>query len=242
MLPAIYDTLVSWYPLLDPLEDHAEEVAQYASSLERAITGPARTLLELGAGAGNNGHYLARRFQCTLTDLSPGMLALSEAQNPGCTHHVGDMRSLRLGHTYDAVLVHDAIAHMTTRADARAVIETAYAHVRPGGAAIIAPDLVREAFQEMSDHFEHSDGARTLRCLEWCWDADPTDEVCQTDYAFLLRDGAQMTAVHDVHVEGLFPEAFWLEAIKGAGFTLERVPREAPPGYLDATYLCRRPG
>ena len=32
----------------------------------------------------------------TLTDIAPGMLAMSESINPECEHIVGDMRTLRL--------------------------------------------------------------------------------------------------------------------------------------------------
>ena len=41
------------------------------------VVGPeARTLLELGSGGGNNASHLKARFECTLTDLSPDVLAL----------------------------------------------------------------------------------------------------------------------------------------------------------------------
>ena len=104
----LYDHLVDWYPLLDPLEDHAEECADYLDLIRRALP-DARTLLELGAGAGNNGAHLKAALSCTLSDLSPGMLALSRAANPECAHVVGDMRSLRLDRTFDVVLVRQEI-------------------------------------------------------------------------------------------------------------------------------------
>ena len=43
------------------------------------------------------------------------------------SHHVGDLRSVRLGETFDAVLVHDAIDYMTTEVELRAAFETARA-------------------------------------------------------------------------------------------------------------------
>ena len=58
------------------------------------------------------------------------------------------MRTLRLQRQFDAVLVHDAVAYMTTRADLAALVAaTAFAHTRPGGAALFAPFLaeLREA-------------------------------------------------------------------------------------------------
>ena len=53
------------------------------------------------------------------------------------------MRTVRLGRTFDAVLVHDAIDYMTTEADLRAAVETAYAHCRPG-VALFVPDDIAE--------------------------------------------------------------------------------------------------
>ena len=52
----------------------------------------------------------------------------------------------------DAVFVHDAVAYMTTEADLRQVIETAFAHCRPGGIALFIPDHTAENFQPVTDH------------------------------------------------------------------------------------------
>ncbi len=56
------------------------------------------------------------------------------------------MRTLRVGWTFDAVFVHDAVCYMTTEADLRRAMETAWVHCRPGGAVLFAPDYVRENF------------------------------------------------------------------------------------------------
>ena len=80
-----------------------------------------------------------------------------------------------------------------------------------------------------------------MRCLEWMWDPDPTDTTYCVDYAFLLRDETGMQAVHDHHVEGLFPRATWLRLLGEAGFDFESVPREADDIYLDEIFLGRRP-
>jgi trans-aconitate methyltransferase len=74
------------------------------------------------------------RFSVVLVDRSPGMLEVSRALNPECDHVEGDMRTVRLGRQFDCVFVHDAVCYMTTEADLRAAIETAYVHCAPGGA------------------------------------------------------------------------------------------------------------
>ena len=140
----LYTELASWWPLLSAPEDYAEEAAFYESQLVAACDGPARTLLELGSGGGNNASHMKARFELTLVEPSPGMLELSQALNPGCEHVEGDMRSVRLGRTFDCVFVHDAVVYMTSEADLRAAIETASIHCRPGGSVLFAPDHVRD--------------------------------------------------------------------------------------------------
>jgi len=241
MQPLLYGELTPWYRLLDPVADHADEAAAYVDALLPAGAPRGGTLLELGAGAGGNAFFFKRDFTCTLTDLSPDMLALSRALNPECEHLTGDMRSLRLSRTFDAVMVHDAIAYMTTRADLAAVAATAFAHTRPGGAAVFAPDYVREAFREKTELYTGDDGSRSLRCVEWAWDPDPTDETYEVEYGFLLRDGAQMRAVHDHHVEGLFTRAAWLDILAGAGYRVTLADRPFDDTTTDQIFVCRRP-
>jgi SAM-dependent methyltransferase len=236
----LYDEFVPWYRLLDPPEDHADEASLYAASLRRATPG-ARTLLELGAGAGHNALHLKRDFTCTLSDLSPGMLALSRELNPECEHQLGDMRSLRLGRTFDAVLVHDAIVYMTSERDLRAALETAFVHTRPGGAALIAPDIFREDFAELTQVHQGDDASRMLRVFEWMWDPDPDDSTYTVEYAFMMREGKELRVAHDRHVEGLFSRATWTKLLNEVGYTVETVARPVSEDYADDVFLCRKP-
>ena len=50
------------------------------------------------------------------------------------------MRSIRLGRTFKAVLIHDAISYMLTEGDLGDAFGTARAHLEPGGVLIVAPD------------------------------------------------------------------------------------------------------
>lgn len=239
----LYDDLAGWFHLLTAPADYAEEAARYRELLAQACEGPARTLLELGCGGGNNASHLKRWFACTLTDRSPPMLAQSRAINPECEHAEGDMRTLRLGRAFDLVFVHDAVVYLTALDDVRAAAATAFAHLRPGGAALFVPDYTRETFAPGASHGGHDgpDG-RALRYLEWVRDADPDDSRYEVDMTYLLRtpDGTVQSA-HDHCEEGLFTEAEWLAALGGAGFAVS-----VHPGVYDEEgagqrlFLCRR--
>ncbi|HEY6556383.1 MAG TPA: class I SAM-dependent methyltransferase [Polyangiaceae bacterium] len=241
MRPLMYRELVDWYRLIDPPEDHADETTSFRDAFERAARPTPETLLELGCGAGHNAVHLKQRFRCTLSDLSEEMLALSRELNPECEHHPGDMRTLRLGRIFDTVLVHDAVMYLLTESELVAVAETAFVHTRPGGAALFAPDYVRETFREATDLIEGSDGERALRCIEWSWDPDPADTQFMTEYGFLLRQGQTVSAAHDRHVEGLFPKDTWLRVLGAAGYEVETTERRIDETRSDEVFLCRRP-
>ena len=216
----MYDDLAAWWPLLSPPDEYADEAADLLPRLGRADRSRARpTLLELGAGGGSLACHLKPFFRATLTDLSPGMLAVSRAVNPECEHLEGDMRSLRLGRLFDVVLIHDAIQYATTPADVLATLRTAAGHCRPGGTVAVLPDFIREGFAPGTEHGgrDAPDG-RALRYLEWTWDPDPDDDTYLADYAFVLRasDGT-VTMVHDRHLEGLFARADWLRWFEEVG-------------------------
>jgi SAM-dependent methyltransferase len=241
MQPLLYGELVPWYRLLDPPADHLDEAVAFQAAFERTASPRPQTLLELGAGGGHNAFHLKQRFACTLTDLSEEMVRLSRELNPECEHLVGDMRSLRLGRTFDVILVHDAVAYMTKPDDLLAAARTAFVHTRSGGAAIFAPDCLRETFREDTELIAGNDGARSLRCLMWTWDPDPTDDTYTVDFGYLLRDGQNVKAVYDRHVEGVFPRATWFRVLETAGYRVETMARPLGDDNFDEIFLCRRP-
>ncbi|HAX43392.1 MAG TPA: class I SAM-dependent methyltransferase [Bryobacteraceae bacterium] len=215
----LYTSLAEWWPLLSAPEEYEEEAGIYAKFLLEAARGPVETLLELGSGGGNNASHLKRRFRMTLADVSPAMLGVSRRLNPECEHVEGDMRTLRLGREFDCVFIQDAICHMETLEDLRRAAATARVHCRSGGAALFAPDYVRETFRPGTAHGGHDGEGRSLRYLEWTWDPDPADSSYVADYAFMMRgaDGAVRVA-HDRYIEGLFSRGEWLEVLHDAGF------------------------
>ena len=178
----------------------------------------------------------------TLTDLSPRMLVMSRSINPECEHVRGDMRTLRLGRTFDAVFVHDAICYITTERDLARVFKTAFVHLRPGGAVLFAPDCTRETFGTTTEHGGHDgpDG-RALRYLMWTHDADPNGTTYVVDFTYILRSASGTVRVeHDRHIDGVFPRATWLRLLRAAGLRPRRIVHHDPDaGPLDVFVAVR---
>jgi len=237
----MYSDLAPWFHLLTHPSDYWDEAAFVARVAEEVAIGEARTLLELGSGGGNNASHLKARFECTLTDISPDMLALSRTLNPECEHREGDMRTLRLDRTFDVVFIHDAIGYLTTENDLSAAIETAAVHVRPGGVVILTPDATTEIFKPRTDKGGHDgEDGRSLRYLEWIHPT--TGTTYDVDYLIIARGpGDEFRVVHDRHTLGVFPEATWTRLIAEAGLELVDTTVENPYELEQAAFVGRRP-
>lgn len=222
----MYRELAARWPLLSAPADYDEEAAIYHDVITRSARRPVEQVLELGCGGGNNASHLKARWRLTLTDLSEEMLAVSRALNPECEHIQGDMRTLRLQREFDAVLVHDAVMYMLTEGDLRAAIETAAAHLRPGGAVLFAPDDTLESFRpgETSHGGHDGDDGRALRYLQW--ELGRTGNVYRTVFVIVMRDGEQVRVELDEHDFGLFSRRVWLDLIEQAGLEARALPYE----------------
>ncbi len=217
---ALYQELAGWWPLISPAAEYAED-AEMITAIFGSAAGPVRSVLDLGSGGGHVALHLKAGRSMTLVDLSAQMLAMSRELNPDCEHVQGDMRAIRLGRVFDAVLVHDAVDYVTTRDELRLVIGTAFAHCRPGGLAVFAPDHTAETFRPGTGSGGGS-GAAGRRAVfrERTSDPDPADDWILAEYEFTLREADGTTrVVAEAHRLGSFRRATWLGLLAEAGFT-----------------------
>jgi SAM-dependent methyltransferase len=238
-----YQDLARYWPLISPVEEYAGEAEEFRRLLKSAPT-RVETVLELGSGGGHNAYYLKRDFEMTLSDLSEEMLAVSRGINPECEHIHGDMRTLALGRTFDAVFIHDAIHYMTTEGDLAAALANAHLHCRPGGVALVVPDELMESFEPGTDS-GGTDGVdgQAVRFLEWSHDPDPTDTWGVTHYSFIVREAnGEVSNVTESHRFGLFSRATWMRLLEAQGFVaealVERTDEDRPPRLI---FRCLRP-
>ena len=220
--PKLYNELAAWWPLFSAPEDYAEEAAWIRDAFREALGRDPSSLLELGSGGGNTASHLSRTTVMTLVDLYEPMLEVSRRLNPAADHAHGDMRSVRLGKTFEGVLIHDAIMYMTTVDDLVAALETARAHLAADGVLVVLPDAILETVEEHTSTGGHDalDGSgRGVRYLEWVHAPESNAPTYDVDYVIVTREANGSTRVfHDRHTEGIFPQATWCAAFARAGF------------------------
>lgn len=210
--------------LVDPAD--CEAAVDTIVRLLRATAGrEPRTLLHLGSGAGAYDRALKRHFAVTGVDASPGMLALARAANPEVEYLKGDMRTVRLGREFDAVIIPDSIDYMVTRADLDAALQTAALHLRPGGALLVVGKPA-ESFQDNNFAYVGERDGVHVTVLENNR-VDPSRLNCyEAVLVYLVRDHGELTIHTDVHRLGLFPLRAWQEAFAAAGLEVDAVPLE----------------
>ncbi len=206
---------------------------------------PVREVLDLGSGGGNVAVHLKRHARLTLVDISESMLAVSRRLNPECEHRQGDMRTIRLGVSFDAVLVHDAVDYMTSRerppSGHRDRVRALSAR-RPGSVRARPHRRVVPRGQRRRGRQDPS--GRQASFQEWTWDPDPGDSWVQAEYEFSLRsaDGTVQT-VHETHRLAAFPRADWTRLLTAAGFVLDPGLADVAAGRRpENVFIARLPG
>jgi SAM-dependent methyltransferase len=138
----VFDAYSSYYDLLYQDKDYAAEAA-YVLSAIRAHKPDAEQVLELGCGTGAHAIALAKQgIFVTGIDQSQSMLARArrrlDGESPAIRSRVqiaqGDLRSIRTGKRYDAVIsLFHVISYQTSDRDLAMAFETAAQHLLPGG-------------------------------------------------------------------------------------------------------------
>jgi len=240
--PRLYAELAHLWPHLSPPEHYQAEAETLIELIDEALGEPTAgrrwSVLEIGAGAGHTIAHLSGLYDCTAADLSPQMLEHCKTLNPGVPTIVGDMRDMRLGQTFDVVLLCDAIDYMTSPGDAAAALKTVAAHLRPGGVTLIAPTYTRETFidcESASDRTDtdtpspHADAPPDVTYFSFVHDPDPSDTRFEMILLYLLRDPRTraVQVIEDRHACGLFSIEQWQEMMLEAGLEAEALAQPA---------------
>lgn len=225
----LYSDLAYLWPVFSPPEDYADDADHWRQALRDKL-GPGRhSVLELGSGGGHTLSHLTGDFDMTGVDLSADMLALSRQLNPGVPHHLGDMRSVRLGRTFDAVVIHDAVCYLLTKEDLLATFATARAHLNAGGILLLCPDYLKESYSGPRVlHWICQQAAPAFTVIEYCHDPDPNDTTIESVFFFIFEEETGLRIEQDHHVTGLFAAQTWLQLLDDAGFDGELI---SLPGY-----------
>ena len=242
--PRLYSDLAWLWPLWgDPDGEYADWCAHVAAMIEKHAQRKVRTLLNLGCGGGKNAYNLKRRYEVTGLDLSNDMLANAAKLNPECTFVQGDMRDFALSRRFDAILIDDAVAYMTSREDLVRLFRAAYGHLEPGGVVIVSPDETKETFKQNETRVSYAEAKAKpegvdVVFIENDYDPDPSDDTYDALILYLIRENGKLRVIEDMHTLGVFTADVWPTLLREAGFDI--YDGYWRPGSVK-THICAKP-
>jgi len=138
---SVFGAYSRFYNLLYKDKDYAGEARYVDRLLSSYAASPVHTILELGCGTGVHARLLAEKgYSVTGVDQSEEMLAAAKAdsetqyQSSGLTFLQGDVRTVKLGKTFDGVIsLFHVMSYQATDDDLLAAFASARSHLRPGG-------------------------------------------------------------------------------------------------------------
>jgi SAM-dependent methyltransferase len=214
----LYGDLAWTWPIISPPEDYIEEAEGFVRLIREYARIPVMTLLDLGCGGGHNDATFKRHFQVVGMDVSEAMLSLARSLNPEVEYLAGDMRTVRLPRTFDAVVIADSIDYMLTEADLRAAFGTGAAHLRPGGVLVTYAEHEPGTFrQNRTVVTTRSRGEVAITVVETSYDPDPGDGTFEFTMVFLIRRGPTLDVHVDRHLNNLFPLDRWRTILQESG-------------------------
>lgn len=214
---------LSWaWSIISPPEEYIEETELFAKTIGEHANEPVKTLLHMGCGAGGNDFTLKKYFQVTGVDLSDSMRELAAKLNPEVTYLPGDMRSVRLGQTFDAVTILDAIDYNRSEDDIRATFQTVYEHLEPGGVflTVIEYDPATFTHNVTNVDVKKKDGIE-VTFIENNYDPDTSDTTFEATFVFMVRRDGKLEIHTDRHIVGIYKPEVWIGLLKETGFEVK---------------------
>ena len=224
-----------YYDLLYRDKDYPSEAAYVARTL-RSHLPAAKTILEFGAGTGRHGRLLSghgfdvlgvERSETMVTAADESTAKLRSSHGGGSFQcRLGDIRSVNVGRTFDAVVaLFHVISYQTTNSDLSRTFGNAARHLRSGGVFLFdvwhGPAVLTERPSVRVKQVE-DDGMFLTRLAEP--ELDTNTSVVTVRYTMLAesKPGGKLTRVVEEHrMRYLFPTEIDLLATN-SGFKIER--------------------
>ena len=248
----LYNDLSYLWPIVSPPEEYMVEAEEWLTiirgRLDPLLMAGTRnrrpSLLELGCGGGHLHSHFTAHFTTEAVDVSAQMLELSQRLNPDTMHHLGDMRTIRLGRTFDVVLIYDAVNYMLSEDDLRAAIQTGSIHLNPGGLLLLAPDWLRETLSgpRVID-WTKDGGGRDVTFIEYVGNPKDDDTTVDSVFVFVIDEAGELRVELDRHTGGLFPLATWMSLLSEAGLDAEYIKtHDYEGGFGGNLFVGTKPG
>jgi len=178
------------------------------------------SVLDAGCGTGSLALLLAGRgYSVTGVDLSSAMIARARAKDAGSDvdWRVGDLASLELGRTFDAIVsVADVFNHLPSLDDWEASLRRLQSHLVPGGLLFLDAMTCRGLARMDQQSVQERDGITLILAI--VWEPDARRSTLKVTSFAPASGSPHFERVSETIVEWGQPAEQVIERIRRAGF------------------------
>lgn len=211
-------------------KDYTAECDLIETVFRSCGSGPVTRVLDLGCGTGSHAVRLAERgYQVVGVDRSADMLerARQRVGADSTRFFQGDITTLDLGQTFDAVLIMFAVlGYLTDNADIQRALKAARGHLGVGGLLLAdvwyGPAVLGQRPSERVKVIDTPSGGQVIRAASG--QLDPRHNLCTVDYhLWRLEAGKLVAEARERHPMRYFFEPELQGFLSEAGFELLRI-------------------
>jgi SAM-dependent methyltransferase len=216
------------YDALYQDKDYAAECDLIERAFELYGQGQVRRVLDLGCGTGGHAVPLSERgYTVVGIDRSLNMLQLARERGSTCRFELGDVTSIDLHETFDAVLMMFAVlGYQTSNTEAQAALATARRHLTPGGLFLAdvwyGPAVLAQRPSDRARVIDLPNAESVIRLASA--ELDSRAQACSVAYhLWRIGDGRVLSETRERHrMRYFFPLELEL-LLAGAGLELVRL-------------------
>ncbi|HEY2595231.1 MAG TPA: methyltransferase domain-containing protein [Chloroflexota bacterium] len=209
-------------------KDYAAECDLIEDVFRAHAQRPVHRVLDLGCGTGGHAARLAERgYEVVGVDRSEDMLARARQRCPSVQFRQGDIASIDLGESFDAVLVMFAVlGYLTDNAAVAGALGAARRHLTAGGLLFAdvwyGPAVLGQRPSERVKVIPTAGGGQVIRAASS--ELDARRDVCTVHYRLWRLEGGKLIAeVREEHPMRYFFEPELRAFLSAAGFELVRI-------------------
>ena len=180
-----------------------------------------RRLLEVACGTGQHTSHLSESFDVDGMDLDDGLLEVARQRCPNLRFVQGDMTSLDMGDTYDAITcLFSSIGYVVTEERLRQAIASMARHLKPGGVLLVEPWFDETTWKPGGIHVLNA-GSDTFKVVRMSTSTPAVDGVTRLEFHYLVGTPEGVEHFTEIHELGLFTREQYEAAFRAAGLRVE---------------------
>ncbi len=213
----------SWlWPIISPLSEYEQETKEIIKWIFDSSEIEGKRVLDLGCGGGHHDFYFKERFNIVGVDISQSMLQLAQKLNPEVEYEQGDIFNYEPSEKFDVVFLGEAADYIKSWELLKEMFNKIKNWLKPNGVCIAFRNILKEGFiQNETNMSQHYGNGFSITFIENRFIPNESENICESTYIYLIREGKELTVHTDKHIYGVFQSKKWHKTVEDCGFKLK---------------------